>query len=378
MTASAQGLTKQFLELRGKESSLAADVAGRQADVRGLEESMAQTKERLEQLNADLSAGAARQQEAQTNLDGCRRELKKAQEEVTAANNTIAGYTLRQNTRVKRRDELQEKIRDMTSRRDSVTAKARVFRAMERDFESYNKAVRMVMQEAQRGALRNIHGPVSRLIRTEDSYTVAIEIALGAAMQQIVVGTEQDGKAAIGYLKRTGGGRATFLPMSNIQGRSLQETGLENCRGFVGIASELTASDEKYRGIVENLLGRTVIVSDMDAAIAMSQKYRGRFKIVTLDGQVMNPGGSMTGGSVNKEAGILSRANELEKLTAQEKKLEQELLAAINELGIGPQGFGGRTTCLGLAIEQMPTHVAGVPAAVNVSCHVTRRASAEL
>ena len=321
MTASAQGLTKQFLELRGKESSLAADVAGRQADVRGLEESMAQTKERLEQLNADLSAGAARQQEAQTNLDNCRRELKKAQEEVTAANNTIAGYTLRQNTRVKRRDELQEKIRDMTSRRDSVTAKARVFRAMERDFESYNKAVRMVMQEAQRGTLRNIHGPVSRLIRTEDSYTVAIEIALGAAMQQIVVGTEQDGKAAIGYLKRTGGGRATFLPMSNIQGRSLQETGLENCRGFVGIASELTASDEKYRGIVENLLGRTVIVSDMDAAIAMSQKYRGRFKIVTLDGQVMNPGGSMTGGSVNKEAGILSRANELEKLTAQEKEL---------------------------------------------------------
>ena len=259
-------------------------------------------------------------------------ELKKAQEEVTAANNTIAGYTLRQNTRVKRRDELQEKIRDMTSRRDSVTAKARVFRAMERDFESYNKAVRMVMQEAQRGALRNIHGPVSRLIRTEDSYTVAIEIALGAAMQQIVVGTEQDGKAAIGYLKRTGGGRATFLPMSNIQGRSLQETGLENCRGFVGIAFQLTASDEKYRGIVENLLGRTVIVSDMDAAIAMSQKYRGRFKIVTLDGQVMNPGGSMTGGSVNKEAGILSRANELEKLTAQEKKLEQELLVAQADL----------------------------------------------
>ena len=275
MTANAQGLTKQFLELRGKESSLAAAVAGRQAAVRGLEERM-----------------------AQPNLDNCRKELKKAQEEVTAANNTIAGYALRQNTRVKRRDELQEKIRDMTSRRDSVTAKARVFRAMERDFESYNKAVRMVMQEAQRGALRNIHGPVSRLIRTEDSYTVAIEIALGAAMQQIVVGTEQDGKAAIGYLKRTGGGRATFLPLSNIQGRSLQENGLENCRGFVGIASQLTASDEKYRGIVENLLGRTVIVSDMDAAIAMSQKYRGRFKIVTLDGQVMHPGGSMTGGSV--------------------------------------------------------------------------------
>ncbi|MBQ7001968.1 MAG: chromosome segregation protein SMC [Oscillospiraceae bacterium] len=332
MTASAQGITRQYLELRGKESSLAADIAGRQADVRGLEESMVQTRQRMEQISSDLAAGASRRHEAQTNLEDSRRELRRAQENVTAANNTIAGYTLRQNTRLKRRDDLQSSLREMNQKLDSVTAKARVFRAMERDFESYNKAVRMVMQEAQRGALRNVHGPVSRLIRTEDSYTVAIEIALGAAMQQIVVGSEQDGKAAISYLKRTGGGRATFLPMSNIQGRSLQENGLESCRGFVGIASQLVTADTMYRGIVDNLLARTVIVQDMDAAIHMSQKYKNRFKIVTLDGQVMNPGGSMTGGSVNKDAGILSRANELEKLTAQEKKLQQDKLVTEAEL----------------------------------------------
>lgn len=326
MTASAQGMTKQFLELRSRESALAADIAGCQADVRGLEESAGQTEERLKQLEEDLTAGAARKQEAQGNLEACRRELKKAQEDVSAANNTIAGYTLRQKSRQKRRDEKQQSLRDLNSQLDGVTAKLRVYRAMERDYESYNKAVRMVMQEAQRGALRNIHGPVSRLIRTEDSYTVAVEIALGAAMQQIVVENEQDGKAAIAYLKRTGGGRATFLPMSSIQGRSLQETGLESCRGFVGIASQLVTSENQYRGIVENLLGRTVIVRDMDAAISMSQKYHSRFKIVTLDGQVMNPGGSMTGGSVNKEAGILSRANDLEKLTAQEKKLNESKL----------------------------------------------------
>ena len=324
LTANAQGITKQYLELRGRESTLAADIAGAEADVRGLEESMVQTRQRLEQLGGDLSAGAARRHEAQTNLEACQKELRTARDSVTAANNTISGYTLRQNTRAKRRDELEEKSRELIRTLDSVTAKTKVFRAMERDFESYNKAVRMVMQEAQRGALRNIHGPVSRLIRTEDSFTVAVEIALGAAMQQIVVGSEADGKAAISYLKRTGGGRATFLPLSSIQGRSLQETGLEDCRGFVGVASQLVTSDPQYRGIVENLLGRTVVVQDMDAAIAMSQKYRSRFKIVTLDGQVMNPGGSMTGGSVNKDAGILSRANELEKLTAQEQKLQQE------------------------------------------------------
>ncbi|MEE1035471.1 MAG: hypothetical protein U0L15_00020, partial [Oscillospiraceae bacterium] len=332
MTASAQGLTRQYLELRSKESNLAADIAGRQADVRGLEESMSGTRQRLEQLSSDLSAGAVRHHEAQTNLDACRKELRKAQEDVTAANNTIAGYGLRQNTRLKRRDDLQQKLRELTAKLDSVTAKTKVFRAMERDFESYNKAVRMVMQEAQRGSLRNVHGPVSRLIRTGDSYTVAIEIALGAAMQQIVVGSESDGKAAISYLKRTGGGRATFLPLTNIQGRTLQETGLEACRGFVGIASELVESDPQYRGIVDNLLARTVIVQDIDAAISMSQKYRSRFKIVTLDGQVMNPGGSMTGGSVNKDAGILSRANELEKLTDQEKLLQTERLSVEAEL----------------------------------------------
>ena len=332
MTANAQGLTKQYLELRGKESSLAADIAGRQADVRGLEDSMLQTRERLEQLNTDLASGAARRHEAELNLEASRRELRKAQEDVTAANNTISGYALRQKNRLQRRDALAEQLREMTAKLDSVAAKTRVFRAMERDFESYQKSVKMVMQEAQRGTLRGIHGPVSRLVRTEDEYTVAIEIALGAAMQQIIVESESDGKAAIGYLKRTGGGRATFLPMNTIQGRSLQESGLESCRGFVGIASELVSCEDQYRGIVENLLGRTVIASDLDAAIRMAQKYKNRFKIVTLDGQVMNPGGSMTGGSTNKEAGILSRANELQKLTEQETRLQRDKAVAEAEL----------------------------------------------
>ena len=332
MTANAQGLTRQYLELKGKESSLSADIAAAEADSRGLEESMLQSRERLGQLEEDLSAGAARHHEARMNLDGSRKALKTAQEEVTAASNTIAGYTLRQQNRGKRRDELLSRQRELLGKLDSVSAKARVFRAMERDFESYQKSVRMVMQEAQRGRLPGIHGPVSRLIRTDNEYTVAVEIALGAAMQQIVVERESDGKAAISYLKRTGGGRATFLPLSSIQGRALQENGLESCRGFVGIASELVKCEDKYRGIVENLLARTVIVSDLDAAIAMSQRYRSRFKIVTLDGQVMNAGGSMTGGSVNKDAGILSRANELEKLTGEEKTLQQEKLVLEAEL----------------------------------------------
>ena len=324
MTSSAQGMTRQFLELRTKESELTADIAGREADVRGLEAALQENRLRSDQLNADLQSGDQRRKAAQKELDGCVQELRQAQEEVTAANNTIAGYTLRQENRIRKRDELSSQLRELTAQLDSVQAKVKVFRAMERDYESSQKSVRMVMQEAQRGVLHNIHGPVSRLIRTDDSYTVAIEIALGGALQQIVVDTEADGKAAIAYLKRTGGGRATFLPVSTIRGKSLQEDGLENCGGFVGIASKLVSCEGVYQQIVENLLGRTVIVENIDNAIAMGKKYGSRFKIVTLDGQVMNPGGSMTGGSVNKEAGILSRANELEKLTDREKTLIQQ------------------------------------------------------
>ena len=332
MTANAQGRNRQFLELRSQETTLAADIAAREADVAGLQEVMQENRLRAEELDRSLASGDSRRQQAQQDLDKTRSDLRRAQEEVTVAGNTISGYTLRQSTRLKRRDELADVLRNITNQLHSVSAKAKVFRAMERDFESYQKSVKMVMQEAQRGALKNVHGPVSRLIRTDDDYTVAIEIALGAAMQQIVVDSEADAKAAISFLKRTGGGRATFLPLTTTDSRSLQEKGLEDCRGFVGIASSLVQTDDRYVRVVENLLGRTVIVRDIDAAIMMADKFKHRFKIVTLDGQVMNAGGSMTGGSINKEAGILSRANELEKLTAQEKDLDAKLRITESEL----------------------------------------------
>ncbi len=326
MAANAQGITKQFLELRSQETDLAADIAGAEADIRGLEAGLQESQERARQLKEDMDAGDQREKEAEENLASCRKALSKANDDVTSAKNTISGYTLRQNSRSKRLNELTEDLRQLDAKLDGVQAKLRVFRAMERDFESYQKSVKLVMQESQRGSLRNIHGPVSRLIRTEDAYTVAIEIALGGAMQNVVVDTEQDAKAGIAFLKRTGAGRATFLPITTVKGSAFKETGVEKCRGFVGMASELVSSDPKYRGIVENLLGRIVIARSIDDAIAMANQYHHRFRIVTLDGQVMNAGGSMTGGSINKESGILSRANELEKLAAQEKQLQDKRL----------------------------------------------------
>ena len=325
MTADAQGITRQFMQLRSNEVKLTADLASREADLRGMDAGMEESKSRAEILTADLASGESRQNEAKQALSQAQEKLKKANEEVTILQNAIAGYTLRQSTRAKRAEELSEKLQAMRSTLDGVKAKTRVFKAMEQDFEGYQKSVRMVMQESKRGALRNVHGPISQLIRAEDEYTVAVEIALGGAMQQIVVDNEQDGKAAIAFLKRTGGGRATFLPLTAIRGRRLEEKGLDNCPGFVGIASELVSFDKQYTDVIENLLGRIVITETIDQAISMAKKYGNRFKIVTLDGQVLNAGGSMTGGSVSREAGILSRANELAKLTAQEQELTEKL-----------------------------------------------------
>ena len=325
MTADAQGITRQFMLLRSNEVKLTADLASREADLRGMEAGMQESNARAEILKTDLSTGESRQNDAKAALENAQTELKKANEEITILNNAIAGYTLRQTSRSKRAEELGEKLQNLRSELDSVKAKTRVFKAMEQDFEGYQKSVRMVMQESKRGALNRIHGPISQLIRTDDEYTVAIEIALGGAMQQIVVDNEQDGKAAIAFLKRTGGGRATFLPLSAIRGRTLEEKGLDNCAGFVGIASKLVAFDKIYTDVVENLLGRIVITENIDQAISMAKKYGNRFKIVTLDGQVLNAGGSMTGGSVSREAGILSRANELAKLSAQEQELTEKL-----------------------------------------------------
>ena len=203
----------------------------------------------------------------------------------------------------------------------------RLLTEMEKEYEGFSKAVKLVMQAAEKKALRGIRGPVASLVKTEEQYTVALEVALGAGMQNIVVEREEDGKSAIGYLKQRDGGRATFLPMTAVHGETLREN-VSGEYGFVGIAADLISYDKQYDGIFRSLLGRTVVVEDLDCGIAMARKFRSAFRIVTLDGQVMNRGGSMTGGSVSRSAGVLSRANELEKLGGKLGGMQDKLAAA--------------------------------------------------
>ncbi len=204
---------------------------------------------------------------------------------------------------------------------EQLFRKAKMLEELERNLEGFTHSVKLVMREAKRDGLKGIRGPVSRVIRTPAAYNVAIEIALGAAMQNIVTETDQDAKQAIAFLKKRDGGRATFLPMTTIKGRELNEQGLEKCDGFIGIASQLCSCEECYRGILSNLLGRIVVASDLDKAVEIAKKYAYRFRIVTLDGQVVNAGGSLTGGSLAKNTGLLGRASEIETIRRQAQEI---------------------------------------------------------
>lgn len=324
VTHLAEDLSNQLARLRTEQSEAAAECARRQMERTSLAMSLEEQHTRRQELTLLQHQAEEKLADTLKEQQVCKQRLAAAQEDVLSCRNTISGYQLRMQTRAQKRDALQKEASAAEIELNTILSKIKMFREMEREFEGFSQAVRVVMQEASRGALKNIYGPVSKLLKTDDAYTVAVETALGAAMQHIVVAAEEDGKAAIQLLKRRSGGRATFLPVRTIQGRRLQENNLERTAGFVGIASDLIQFESRFDAIFQNLLGRTVIVETLDQAISMAKGYGNRFRIVTLDGQVMNAGGSMTGGSTAKSAGILSRANELQRLEQTRQALTEK------------------------------------------------------
>ena len=171
--------------------------------------------------------------------------------------------------------------------------------------------------------LQAVHGPVANLVKTDDRFTLAIETALGSSMQSIVVDTQDQGKSAIEMLKRRDAGRATFLPVDTIKSFDIKRRP-ENENGYLGTAFELVRFDPKFAGVFSNLLGRTVVAETLSDAVAMSKRNDNQLRIVTLDGQLINAGGSMTGGSAAKNSGILSRANELKTLNLKVEDLSTQ------------------------------------------------------
>ena len=226
--------------------------------------------------------------------------------------------------------ELQKKETELTVELRSCESRIALLSELEKNMEGFAKATRIVMQEAARGVLRGVQGPVGQVIRTEDRYALAVETALGAAVGHVLVDTQDDGKAAIELLKKRDGGRTTFLPVDTMRPARLtgEPKGEE---GYIGVCADLVETDGRYAGVISSLLGRTAVAETLSDAVAIARRHRNSFRIVTLDGQLLNAGGSMTGGSAARNTGILSRANELKRLGADRSRLHKQLTEVSNQ-----------------------------------------------
>ena len=249
------------------------------------------------------------------------KDIKSAKDDIQSFENSIEGLSLKLESRDKKRAQLKSESEKQSLDLREHQRKIDFLENLERNLEGFSKSVKSVVNASKNGRLKGICGPVSRVISVPSEYAVSIETALGAAMQNIVVETDEDAKQAIRFLKSTDSGRATFLPINTIKPRELKENGLDDCYGFVGIASELCSCDKKYANILSSLLGRIVIADDLNSAASIAKRYSYRFKVVTLDGQVVNAGGSLTGGSQLRNTGVLSRQADIKKLKAQTDKL---------------------------------------------------------
>ncbi len=324
-----------FDENAGKLTRESAELSDRlsrdRVELGALTASDAELTERAKAVDAEAQAQSEKLREARAGAGDNARGLEAAREEAQSLQNVCKGYAMRAEGLRGRSERAGDARMKAEMELGAVRSRRQMLSDMEREYEGYSKAVKTVMRDAGRGVLRGIRGPAGELVKAGEKYALAVETALGAAVQNIVVDTDSDGKNVINHLKRLDAGRVTLLPMNVIRGSLLSERGLENEDGFEGVAAELASFDPQYRDIFLNLLGRTAVADGMDSAVRIARKYNHRFRIVTLDGQVINAGGSMTGGSVSKNTGILSRANELKALTEKEAGLTERLERARGE-----------------------------------------------
>ena len=293
---SAGTLARELEELRQKEATETATAAEAKALLSALAAAAQEVLDRDETVRQELRELDSRLEEGRAAQRQARKALAKAVEERDAVQNVISGYALRLESRRKKAEQARERHMKLQMDENALSSRVKMLTEMEKLHEGYSKAVKLVMGEAQRGSLQHIHGPVADLLKVPEEYTVAIETALGGAMQNLVVDREEDGKAVIQYLKRRDAGRATILPLSSIRPGELREgQALRREPGFVGVGDQLISHPHEA-------------------------------------GQVLNPGGSMTGGSASRSAGILSRANELERLNEQGRGLREQLAQAAKAL----------------------------------------------
>ena len=321
LRAGTDGATKEIDAVTAQLAARNAELAEARVRRAEAESSLQEIRTRNDTVGAALAESRAQGQALEEEAQALQGMAQDTQARIQAAENAVQGHSLRLDARRKKADALKAEADRLLLDANEQARRAKLLEDLERNLEGFTQSVKTVMRERERGNLQGIHGPVTRLLHVPREYAVALETALGAAMQNVVVDSEDAAKAAIRLLKQRNSGRATFLPLSTVRGTVLDRREMEGMPGFVGIASELCRCEAQYAGIRDSLLGRTVVAENLDRAAEIARKLRYRFRVVSLDGQVVNAGGSFTGGSAARNSGLLSRAAEIERIRGEAQKL---------------------------------------------------------
>ena len=247
--------------------------------------------------------------EISVQMDGIQMEYRKVEREVTSLRSQI--------------EEQNKKLEQGQTAYHREASRLESLRNIAERYEGYGNSIRRVME--QRDRQPGIHGVVADLIKVEKAYEVAVETALGGSIQNIVTDNEQTAKGMIEYLKKNRYGRATFLPLTNMRNSNFQSPAALKEQGVIGLADTLVTAESTYRTLLSQLLGRTLVVDTIDHAIAIARKYRHTLRIVTLEGESLSPGGSMTGGAFRNSSNLLGRRREIEELEGKVGALKEEL-----------------------------------------------------
>ena len=324
--AAASGQRRDIIDAaiaRLQDTATAAKV--RAASAQSAKEAAAQRLDEAKQQAEELENSAAAAEEEKRRAE---RRLKDAEEAVTRNDNIKAGLKLKLESRRRQQAEAADALQKADKERSNTSQRIHILEDLERNMDGYQQSVKAVMRAAAGRRLRGIIGPVAGILTVEKGYETAIETALGFALQNIVVEDQGCARAAIGFLKDERAGRATFLPLDTVQGSRF--TG--RLTGTAEVAADLVKCDPRYQHIIDNLLGRIIVVEDLSEASTVAKNLGYRNRIVTLDGQVINAGGSFTGGSTARSVGVFSRKQELDELRTRLVKLEKKRADAEKEL----------------------------------------------
>ena len=324
--AAASGQRRDVIDAaiaRLQDTATAAKV--RAASAQSAKEAAAQRLDEAKRQAVELENSAAAAEEEKRRAE---RRLKDAEEAVTRNDNIKAGLKLKLESRRRQQAEAADALQKADKERSNTSQRIHILEDLERNMDGYQQSVKAVMRAAACRRLRGIIGPVAGILTVEKGYETAIETALGFALQNIVVEDQGCARAAIGFLKDERAGRATFLPLDTVQGSRF--TG--RLTGTAEVAADLVKCDPRYQHIIDNLLGRIIVVEDLSEASTVAKNLGYRNRIVTLDGQVINAGGSFTGGSTARSVGVFSRKQELDELRTRLVKLEKKRADAEKEL----------------------------------------------